>query len=310
MRVRLSGVMVLAGLLASAIPASSGAVALETRPARYCHTLTKDDGRERDICIAADTFNADVCKAIEAYANTWHLPKGYLARLIWQESRFDPLAVSPAGAEGIAQFMPGTGRIRGVANAFDPAEALARSAEYLSFLNRRFGNLGLAAAAYNAGEGALERITGSGGYVPYETRDYVAIITGHPVERWLTGEVESVDYDLSKDKSFADACLQMAEARPMPRLLPQSAQWRPWGVLIWQDFSADKAQSIFDRVRTRHADLIGEEQLLLLKVRNPNFGRRLRYSAMIGRDSQKEAAALCAKLTAAGANCLVQRNSR
>jgi len=275
---------------------------------RFCHTLTRDDGRQRDICISLATFDADVCRAISTFANVWRLPKGFLARLIWQESRFDPAAVSPAGAEGIAQFMPGTGRIRGVRDAFDPAEALARSAEYLHFLEERFGNLGLAAAAYNAGEGALARVTAGNGFVPYETRDYVAIITGHPVEHWLDGEAGRVDYDLSTEKSFQDACVEMASARPMPRALPQSADWRPWGVLIWQDFSPDRAQAVFERVRARHADLMGGEAMLLVKVRNPSFGKRLRYSAMIGRDSRKEAAALCDRLTAAGANCIVQKN--
>lgn len=279
-----------------------------TKPARYCQTLTKDDGRERQICISAASFDADICKAISAYANTWGLPKGFLARLIWQESRFDPGAVSPAGAQGIAQFMPGTGRIRGVKDAFDPAEALARSAEYLRFLEEHFGNLGLAAAAYNAGEGALERVTSTGGYVPYETRDYVSIITGHPVEHWLAGAVDNVDYELSKDKPFQDACLEMARARPMPTILPESAPWRPWGVLIWQDATPDKAQAVFERVKGRQAGLIGGEQLLLLKVRNPSFGNRMRYSAMIGRDNQKDAATLCAKLTSAGASCLVLKN--
>ena len=303
------GAIILAGALFAGLPIQSvEAAAAETRPARYCQTLVKDDGRQRDVCISATSFNDDVCRAISAYANTWRLPKGFLARLIWQESRFDPAAVSPAGAEGIAQFMPGTGRIRGVKNAFDPAEAIARSAEYLRFLEQRFGNLGLAAAAYNAGEGALERVTSSGGYVPYETRDYVSIITGHPVEHWLAGEVGDVDYELSTDKPFQEACLEMANARPMPKVLPESAPWRPWGVLIWQDFSPDRAQKVFERVKGEHAALIGEEPLLLLRVRNPSFGKRLRYSAMIGRDSQKEAAALCSRLTAAGASCLVQKN--
>ena len=303
----MTALIVAGGLFAAAAPPARAGVA-EVVPARYCHTLTKDDGREREICISRASFNADVCNAIAAYANTWKLPKGFLARLVWQESRFDPGAVSPAGAQGIAQFMPATGRLRGLRDAYDPAEALARSAEYLQFLRQRFGNLGLAAAAYNAGEGALERITTRGGFIPYETRDYVTIITGFPVESWLEGAVDAVDFDLSKTKPFEAACLEMAAARPMPRALPESAEWRPWGVLLWQDFSPDKAQAVFARVQKQHGALIGSERMLLLKTQNPAFGRRLRYSAMIGRDSRQDAEALCARLTAAGANCLVQKN--
>ena len=73
------------------------------------------------------------------------------ARVIWQESCFDALAVSPKGAAGIAQFMPATASWHGLANPFDPIEALRHSAAYLRELLSQFGNLGLAAAAYNAG---------------------------------------------------------------------------------------------------------------------------------------------------------------
>ena len=78
-------------------------------------------------------------------------------RLLWQESRFDPAAVRPAGAQGIAQFMPVTAAMRGLTNAFEPLLALRESASYLRELRTTFrGNLGLAAAAYNAGPGAVE----------------------------------------------------------------------------------------------------------------------------------------------------------
>src|SRR5205814_6611619 len=60
-------------------------------------------------------------------------------------------AVSPKGAEGIAQFMPGTAAERGLANPFDPEQAIPHAARFLAELKRRFGNLGMAAAAYNAG---------------------------------------------------------------------------------------------------------------------------------------------------------------
>ena len=56
---------------------------------------------------------ARICRLIEVNAETHDLPKDFFARLIWKESRFDPDAVSPAGAEGIAQFMPGTAKMRG-----------------------------------------------------------------------------------------------------------------------------------------------------------------------------------------------------
>jgi soluble lytic murein transglycosylase-like protein len=90
-------------------------------------------------------------KMAEDAANAHTLPVRYFLRLIRQESGFNPNSVSRAGAQGIAQFMPGTAFDRGVRDPFDPAEALPKSAELLHELRDHFGNLGLAAAAYNAG---------------------------------------------------------------------------------------------------------------------------------------------------------------
>src|ERR1700757_2786930 len=98
---------------------------------------------------------ARICDALAAAAAENDLPVDFFARLIWQESRFDPAAVSRAGAQGVAQFMPATANRRGLADPFDPLEAIAQSARLLRDLHREFGNLGLAAAAYNAGSGRV-----------------------------------------------------------------------------------------------------------------------------------------------------------
>ena len=79
------------------------------------------------------------------------LPVEFLTRLIWQGSRFDARAVSRAGAQGIAQFMPGTAAEVGLANPFEVTEAVTKSAALLREFKQKFGNPGLAAAAYNAG---------------------------------------------------------------------------------------------------------------------------------------------------------------
>src|ERR1700675_1038651 len=95
----------------------------------------------------------DICRAIEQNAAANGLPVEFFARVIWQESRFNAQAVSPKGAQGIAQFMPQTADWRGLADPFDPIEALKNSASYLHDLQAKFGNLGLAAGGYNAGPG-------------------------------------------------------------------------------------------------------------------------------------------------------------
>src|SRR5215831_8760223 len=97
----------------------------------------------------------DICRALEQDAAENELPVEFFARVIWQESRFNARAVSHKGAQGIAQFMPATADYRGLVDPFDPIEALKNSARYLRDLKARFGNLGLAAAAYNAGPGRV-----------------------------------------------------------------------------------------------------------------------------------------------------------
>src|SRR5262249_41134751 len=108
--------------------------------------------------------NVDVreslCLMIESAARAQNLPLEFFARVIWQESRFQPGVVGPRTrsgdrAQGIAQFMPRTAAERGLLDPFDPVQALPKSAEFLRELADQFGNLGLAAAAYNAGPGRL-----------------------------------------------------------------------------------------------------------------------------------------------------------
>jgi Transglycosylase SLT domain len=123
-------------------------------------------------------------KMAEDAATAHTLPVGYFLRLIRQESGFNPNSVSPAGAQGIAQFMPGTAFNRGVRDPFDPAEALPKSAELLHELRDHFGNLGLAAAAYNAGPARVHKWLAGKGQLPQETIDYVRVITGHEAGEW------------------------------------------------------------------------------------------------------------------------------
>src|SRR6202035_2843611 len=128
----------------------------------------------------------DICRAVEENAAANGLPVEFFARVIWQESRFDAKAVSPKGAEGIAQFMPRTASWHGLVDPFDPIEALRHSAAYLRELLDRFGNLGLAAAAYNAGPERVSAWLTSHRALPAETRNYVALVTGWTADEWAS----------------------------------------------------------------------------------------------------------------------------
>src|SRR5215204_115474 len=130
-----------------------------------------------------------MCLMVESAARAANLPLEFFARVIWQESRFQSDAVGPMTrsgrrAQGIAQFMPGTASERRLLDPFDPVQALPKSAEFLSELRDQFGNLGLAAAAYNAGPRRVQEWLAGTGYMPQETRNYVLAITGSTVEEW------------------------------------------------------------------------------------------------------------------------------
>src|SRR6266404_2351579 len=130
-----------------------------------------------------------VCLMIEAAAAANGLPLDFFTRVIWQESRFRSDAIGPVTrsgqrAQGIAQFMPGTASERGLLDPFNPVQALPKSAEFLAELRNQFGNLGLAAAAYNAGPRRVQEWLSGTGPMPQETRNYVVAITGSTVEEW------------------------------------------------------------------------------------------------------------------------------
>src|SRR5262249_48438072 len=119
--------------------------------------------------VAPDN-SSGLCEVLATAAASNDLPVDFFTRLIWRESRFKPDATSPAGAQGIAQFMPATARLRGLEDPFNPLEAIAKSGELLHGLRREFGNLGLAAAAYNAGSGRVRDWRGRRRPLPRATR--------------------------------------------------------------------------------------------------------------------------------------------
>ena len=164
-------------------------------------------------------FVAQVCERLQEQARNWNIPEAFLARLIWKESRFDANAISPKGAEGIAQFMPATARLRGLADPFDPNSAIAAAASYLSDLHAQFGNWGLAAAAYNAGENRVYLWRAGRSGLPGETKDYVYSITGYRARKWKRRAPPADRFVLDEVLSFQEACNQFAVIEaPLQRL--------------------------------------------------------------------------------------------
>ena len=135
----------------------------------------------------------ELCSFAAAVAHSNSLPVPFFANLIWQESGFRVKVISRAGAQGIAQFMPRTAIEFDLLNPFDPIHALSASGNLLRQLYRSFGNLGLAAAAYNAGPQRVKDWMNNGRLLPEETRIYVLRITSRPVDDWLQLNVRPED---------------------------------------------------------------------------------------------------------------------
>ncbi|MDN5925928.1 MAG: lytic transglycosylase domain-containing protein [Hyphomicrobiales bacterium] len=247
-----------------------------------------------------------VCALIATQADVHRLPRDFLARLIWKESRFDADAVSPAGAEGIAQFMPSTAKLRGLEDSFDIGQAIPASAAYLSDLRRSFGNLGLAAAAYNAGESRVSRWLASGGFLPIETEDYVLDILGEPADNFTDRSHRATSRLLEPGKGFDRAC------RDLPVVLrttvPMSSVIvKPWGIQVAGNFRRSFAIRHWQRVRNRFPKLLAGYDPVVSRVRSA-IGRRGIYAVRIGAGDRKTANEICTKLRGVGGACVVLRN--
>lgn len=241
---------------------------------------------------------AGICALISEAAERRGLPKDFFARLIWKESRFDIAAVSPVGAQGVAQFMPYTARERGLADPFDPVQAIPASADYLADLRADLGNWGLAAAAYNAGPDRVNRWrTGRGG-LPGETLDYVNSITGRPAAWYLRKGAEVAARPLGPG-AFE------AECAKLPVRTTRAAPRPAWGVIVAGGRNARAAQIAFDRARRVSRGTIDPERLVV--VRAPRRGSGPAWLAVMGAESRPEAARLCQRVRASGAVCTIRK---
>jgi len=258
--------------------------------------------------VRADHYAEDVCRIIAREANRRSLPADFFARLIWRESLFEPDAVSPKGAQGIAQFMPGTARERGLADPFVPHEALRASAHLLSDLRDRFGNVGLAAAAYNAGPGAVTNWRAGNSELPFETQDYVVFVTGHPASDWEESTADHAIPAIGPAGEFPSSCLKLVQRQLNPEPAVARGTWKKWGVVVAGHRSETRALKSFTRAQNRFPSMLGGREPFVVKKRNPAMGRSRIALVMIGADNRADAEKFCAQLRALGGACLVRRN--
>jgi Transglycosylase SLT domain/SPOR domain len=256
-----------------------------------------------------------VCLMIESAARAHNLPLEFFARVIWQESRFQPNVMGPRTrsgdrAQGIAQFMPRTAAERGLFDPFDPVQALPKSAEFLRELADQFGNLGLAAAAYNAGPGRVREFLSARRPLPAETRNYVLAITGIPVDEWAaSGKREP------KPVPKAGCGELMALLHRAPNPFIEKLEQRvnvvaaaPWGVQLAAGFSRDHALSNYATLAKRYANVLQGHDPSLLSTLLRSRGTQTFYQVRVGADTRAAAESLCGNIRRAGGACFVLRN--
>jgi hypothetical protein len=275
-----------------------------------------------------DTREA-MCLMIESAARAHDLPLEFFARVIWQESRFQSDAVGPPTrsgqrAEGIAQFMPGTADERRLLDPFDPVQALPKSAEFLSELRGQFGNLGLAAAAYNAGPRRVREWLDGKGYIPLETRNYVSAITGSSIDDWAAAAKNGKKPDekpqqtagATTDQPQTSTCrtlMALLRRAPNPFVTELEQHIKlgadlPWGVQLAAGFNRDRALASYARAMSRLSSVIGDRDPSLLGSLFRSRGTRTFYQVRIGTDTRAAADDLCGRIRHAGEACLVLRN--
>lgn len=172
-----------------------GSFAIEDVEPVAAPPLEIEDGEASTLLFANDEYLEAL---IEHYGEYYQIDPLLVKLIIEQESAFDPLALSPAGAMGLMQLMPDTAWLLGVSDPFDPEQNIEGGVRYFSQQMDRFGSVELALAAYNAGPGAVESW---GGVPPYpETVNYVNSIVG----RYMAESTPSIDPALEQAVEAAE----------------------------------------------------------------------------------------------------------
>jgi transglycosylase-like protein with SLT domain/sporulation related protein len=276
------------------------------------------EGESANTAVRPDTATS-ICLMAQAAASANGLPFEFFARLIWQESRFRPDAVGPVTrsgerARGIAQFMPGTASERGLLDPHDPVQALPKSAEFLRELLNDFGNLGLAAAAYNAGPRRVRDWLEGRGALPAETQRYVEAITGRPAAEWAkAGTGKPPAADAPRSAMTCDTMTAMLRDAPglylsrLTRQIEKSAA-SPWGVQVSAGFSRERALASYSDIGKRHRERLSGLDPIIIASTLRSRGTRPFYQVRIGADTRVGADRLCESLRKGGIACMVLRN--
>jgi hypothetical protein len=263
---------------------------------------------------ASSGIDAALCRLIDDAAAAQSVPPAFLTRLIFQESSFRAGVTSPAGAQGVAQFMPGTARERGLLDPFDPEQAVPKAAHFLAELKARFGQWGLAAAAYNGGPNRVAAWLAGRGGLPFETENYVLAITGATAEAWADdaraaaeGEPRPARPATSNGSASCGATLVAIRAGRGPLTIAE-APFAPWGVQLAANFSKGRALAAFQRAASRQRAIIGNLSPMVIGTRLRSRGTRAFYRVRLPAATRAAANALCQRLQANRGACVVLKS--
>jgi hypothetical protein len=314
-----------AGVLCAALglafaPAALGAPAVEGQagPAgqeRADAPRKQPEGPERPAVLRRAELVKRACGEIAAAAKTFGLPQRFLTRLLWQESRFNPQAVSSAGALGIAQFMPGTAQWRGLDDPFDWSLSIQHSGRWLGELRQQFGNLGLAAAAYNAGPARVQGWLAGERGLPEETRAYVRVITGRDADDWVgkrDGEDDSQQPECPPRGAVAALAAPAGDSPLAPARARASAGpsrlARAWALQLAGDRSKSAVLQQYAEMRRQYPAILGPRAPEVAPRRIGGRAATFWYQVRVSEASRQSATTLCERLKSAGGQCLVIRN--
>jgi len=283
--------------------------------------VAQEDAPSAAPAPADQGTSTSICLMMESAASANGLPLEFFARLLWQESNFRPNAVGPVTrsgdrAQGIAQFMPRTAAERGLLDPFDPVQALPKAAEYLRELLADFGNLGLAAAGYNAGPRRVRDWLEGRGSLPAETQRYVEAITGHAPAEWSAAATSGKAPPTIRHEAAKPTCGQMmALLRQRPNMYMEQLQQRvsksamsPWGVQVSAGFSREQVLGSYAAIESRHRASLSGLDPIILQTMLRSRGTRPFYQVRIGADTRDRANSLCGRLRTQGIACMVLRN--
>jgi len=286
----------------------------------------KIDAEAKQAAPSQPLTRQAICQVAHEVAEENDLPVPLFTRLIWQESRFRPRAVSPVGAKGIAQFMPATAAERGLEDPFNPIEALPASAQFLRDLVDQFGNFGLAAAAYNGGPGRVSKwLKGKGG-LPKETRNYVILITGRTAEHWAEagkrGEPHPEATDV-RDCEVAPLRVALAEIRNEQRTRAArraveeqekeiARVQATWIAFFTGNWTRQGVQKIYAKLQKKYPKDFGERKPTVRVAARAKSkkkkGKNPTVQVRLAAETREEAEQLCKRLKEVGGACTVKKD--